>query len=82
MAQWVKDPASLPQWLGSLLWHRFDSWPGNFHMTWMQPKKKKKSMAFAQACSLPPSLRAGPEANGRMPWTLVRLVAEGHSQRS
>ena len=36
MAQWVKDPALL------LLWHGFDPWPGNFHMPWAQPGKKKK----------------------------------------
>ena len=39
--QWVKDLA-LPQ-----LWHRlqlsleFNPWPRNFHMLWMQLKKKK-----------------------------------------
>ena len=27
----------------SLLWHRFDPWPRNFHMLWTQKKKKKKS---------------------------------------
>ena len=26
-------------WLGSLLWHGFDPWPGIFHMLWLQPKK-------------------------------------------
>ena len=37
-AWWVKDPM--------LPWHRpqlplgFDPWPGNFHMPWVQPKKK------------------------------------------
>ena len=33
--------------LRSLLWHRFDPWPGNFHMLWVHttpapPKKKKE----------------------------------------
>ena len=28
---------ALPQ-----LWLRFDPWPRNFHMPWMQPLKKKK----------------------------------------
>ena len=32
MAQWVKDPELSLQWLGSLLWCRFDLWPGNFCM--------------------------------------------------
>ena len=43
MAQWVKDPVlSRPQ-LRSLLWHRFDPWPGNFHMPQAQPKRKKQN---------------------------------------
>ena len=29
-------------WLRSLLWHRFDLWPENFHMLQVKPKKKKK----------------------------------------
>lgn len=39
MAQWVKEPASL-----QLPWHRFDPWPGNFHLLqeWGKKKKKKK----------------------------------------
>ena len=39
MAQRVKDPVLSLQQLGSLLWHRFDSWPRNFHMPWAQPGK-------------------------------------------
>ena len=30
------------QWLGWLLWHRFDPWPRNFHMPQTWSKKKKK----------------------------------------
>ena len=43
VAQWVKDLAVSVMWLGSVLWHgpRFDPWPGNFCMLWVQPKKKK-----------------------------------------
>ena len=37
MAQWVKDPVL------SLLWRRFDPWPGNFHMPQARPKKKVKN---------------------------------------
>ena len=36
MAQGIKDLALL------LLWHGFNLWPGNFHMPWVWPKKKKK----------------------------------------
>ena len=36
VAQWAKDPAL------SLLWLRFDPWPGKFHMPWERQKKKKK----------------------------------------
>ena len=39
MSQWVKDPALLLWWLGLLLWHRFNSWPGNFFMPWVEAKK-------------------------------------------
>lgn len=37
--QWVKDLALSLEWLGLLLWHRFDPWPGNFHVPWGWPKK-------------------------------------------
>ena len=40
-AQWVKDPLPL-QWLGSLLWHRFNPWPRTFHMLWGWPSEKQK----------------------------------------
>ena len=35
MVQQVKDPALSLQWLG------FDPCPGNFHMPWVEPKKKQ-----------------------------------------
>ena len=38
----VKDLAFSLLRLGSLLWLRFDPWPGNFCMSWVQPKKKRK----------------------------------------
>ena len=41
MAQWVKDLVSL-QWLGLLLWCRFDPWPRNFHISRAWPGKTKK----------------------------------------
>ena len=39
MAQKVEDPALSLQWLGLLLWLRFDPWPGHFHMSQAEPKK-------------------------------------------
>ena len=30
----------------SQLWHGFDLYPGNFHMLWVQPKKKKKKFSL------------------------------------
>ena len=43
--QWVKDPAFSMQWLGLLLWHKFNLWPLNFHMLWAWPKKNYKNIA-------------------------------------
>ena len=33
-----KDSALSLQWLRSLLWHRFDPWPRNFHVPQTWPK--------------------------------------------
>ena len=44
VVQWVKDMTLSLQGLGMLLWREFDPWPRNFHMPWVQPKKKKKAM--------------------------------------
>ena len=41
VAQWVKDLVLSLQRLGLLVWHRFDPWPGNFHMLIAQPKTKQ-----------------------------------------
>ena len=41
VAQGVKDLALSLQWLGLLLWHRFNPWPQNFHMQWVWPKEIK-----------------------------------------
>ena len=40
VAQWVKDPALSPLWLGSLLWHRFHTWPRNFPCAMGMAKKQ------------------------------------------
>ena len=42
MVQPVKDLVLSLQQFGLLLWLRFILWSGNFHMLWVQPKKKKK----------------------------------------
>ena len=42
MVQQVKDLVVSLQWLRSLLWCRFDSWPRNFFMLQVQPKGNKK----------------------------------------
>ena len=40
MAHWVRDLALSQLWLQLQLWQGFDPWPRNFHMLWVQPKKK------------------------------------------
>ena len=42
VVQQVKDPALSLWWLRSLLRLGFDLWPGNSHMPWVWPEKKKK----------------------------------------
>ena len=42
MTEGVKDLALSLQWLGSVPGCRFNPWPGNFHMPYVQPKKKRK----------------------------------------
>ena len=46
MAQQVKDPVLSLLWLGSLLTHTFDTWPGNFHMPWVWAKKTPCNSKF------------------------------------
>ena len=43
MVEWVKEPAWSLEQLRSLLWCRFDPWPGKFHMlsVWQRKKGKK-----------------------------------------
>ena len=40
VAQWVKDLELSLKQLRPLFWYRFEPWPGNFHMTWVQSKRK------------------------------------------
>lgn len=42
MAQQVKDPALVQPWHRSQLQLAFNPWPKNFHMLWVQPRKKSK----------------------------------------
>ena len=42
MVQRVKDLALSLLWLWVLLWLRFDPWPENFHILWVQPEKERK----------------------------------------
>lgn len=44
----VKDLALSLVWLELLLWREFDSWPGNFSMTRVHPKKKEKKEKIAE----------------------------------
>ena len=41
VAKWVKELALSLLGFRSLLWHRFNPWPRNFHMPQVQPKNKK-----------------------------------------
>ena len=41
--QWVRDLELLQVWYRLQLCLRFAPWPRNFHMPWVQPKKKNKS---------------------------------------
>ena len=59
MAHLVKDLAL------SLLWCRLNPWPGNFHVLWVQPRKKneKKIVVYSVLYNLPPILRAKMKGN-------------------
>ena len=47
VVHWVKDPVLPLQQLRSLLWHGFESWPGNFDVPQEQhPPKKKRNINF------------------------------------
>ena len=55
MDQWVKDLVLSLLWLGSLLWHEFNSWPRNFHIPWAWQKKKNfffKEKLFFQSTNM------------------------------
>ena len=43
LAQWVKDPVLLQLWHRLQMWLGFRSWPRNFHMLWVQPRKENKT---------------------------------------
>ena len=54
VAQWVKDPAWSLQQLGLLLWCKFHSWVGNFHIPLVRQKKKKKKKKKTKKSLCPP----------------------------
>ena len=58
MAQWVKNSEFSLLWLGLWLWLRFDPWPRNFCMPWMQAKKKG-----GQLCDMIEILANSPDGN-------------------
>ena len=43
MVQQVKDPVLSLQWLRSLLWHGFDSWPRDLYMLCVAKNKNLSS---------------------------------------
>ena len=49
--QWVKDLVSL-QLPRLLLWHRFDPWPGHFHMLQVKPPTPKKFTSWREVNQL------------------------------
>lgn len=53
VAQWVKELALLQLCHRLQLQLRFNPWTGNFHMPWMQPKKKKKKTAAVPGTTSP-----------------------------
>ena len=53
-AQWVKDLALSLKQLMSPLWHRFNSWPGNFYMLWVPtPPPRKRNSLLTEAKTIP-----------------------------
>ena len=58
MVRLIKDLALSLQWLGSLLWHGFKSWPGNFCMPQAQhpPTPQKVNKYEWQTGKHPPAL--------------------------
>ena len=45
VTQWVKDLVLLQLWSRLQLQLIFDPWPGNFHVPWVRPKKRKKDIS-------------------------------------
>ena len=79
-----KDPVLSVQWLGSLLWHGFSSWPKNVHVLQVQPNKQtNKSKKHCHNCRcIRPSANTTIWENSRalstgiiVPWVLVAFPA-------
>ena len=60
VAQQVKNLALSMPWRGSLQRCRFDPWPRNFCILWVQPKKKKKWVWFFASAASHPLVRRPP----------------------
>ena len=64
VAQHVDDLMLSLLWLWLLLWCRFDSWPWNFCMAWVWPKKEREKWGrffffpVSEFCEIPVKLRA------------------------
>ena len=46
VVQWVKDLVLSLQWLGLLLWHEFDPWPGELPHAGGEAKKKDEKLVI------------------------------------
>lgn len=84
MPQEVKDLA-LSMWhLGLLLWRRFNPWPGNLHMLWLLPKKKKEKMKIWKSTRKSEDVRraGGEEGTGHSQHSLNMGLNTTHLGRS
>ena len=70
----VKDLALTLLWLRLLLWCRFDPWPGNFHMLWVQPQKKKKELPEEEQYSIKTCIKGVPFAAQQKQTQLVSMI--------
>ena len=53
MVQWLNDLALSLLCLWLLLWRGLDSWPENFHLLGVWPKKRKRILPLSRRCFHP-----------------------------